>query len=59
MILQSETFAENCGWFTTLVSRKEQLETICRQLKQVEAVEVKTLEMGQGNKVSGIVVSRF
>ncbi len=59
MIIQSKQFAESCHWFTTLVSRNEHLDNIYRQLKQVGAAEIKTINMGQGNKMSRIVGWQF
>ena len=59
MILESKDFAKNCLWFTTLVSKSENLKRINQTLKEVEAVEVKTIEMGTGNKISRIVAWSF
>ena len=59
MINQSVRFRNNCLWFTTLVSKKENLETIYKFLKSVNAVEYKTIDMQQGQKVSRIVVWTF
>lgn len=59
MIVQSKQFAENCHWFTTLVSKSEHLANIYTTLKQVEAVDIQTINMGQGNKVSRIVAWTF
>lgn len=55
MIYQSAKFADNCLWFTTLVSKESNLKVIYKALKNVEAKDVRTLTMGQGNKVSRIV----
>jgi len=59
MIIQSREFASSVNWFTTLISKKNNLESACRNLKKVGAVEVNTLPMGQGNKVSRMVAWRF
>jgi 23S rRNA (adenine1618-N6)-methyltransferase len=42
-----------------LVSRKENLRELYTALKEEKAFYVKTLPMGQGNKVSRIVVWTF
>lgn len=55
MVYQSKEFAKACLWFSVLVSKQDNLENIYKALRNVGAVEVKTLEMGQGNKVSRIV----
>lgn len=59
MIFQSKKYATSCRWFTSLVSRKDNLESIYDTLKKVEATEVKTIPMGQGNKISRIVAWTF
>ena len=59
MIEESRFFAKNCNWFTTLVSKKSNLAFVYEKLKHIKAKEVKTIEMGQGNKVSRIVAWRF
>jgi 23S rRNA (adenine1618-N6)-methyltransferase len=59
MITQSEQFKNNCLWFTTLVSKKENLKDIYRALKKVNALKVKTVEMKQGQKVTRFVAWSF
>ena len=59
MILQSKDFSNQCFWFSTLVSKQSNLKSIYETLKKVEAVEVKTIVMGQGNKVSRLVAWTF
>lgn len=59
MIRQSRQFIEPCLWFSTLVSRQSNLKSAYEALKKAEAVEVKTIPMGQGNKISRIVAWTF
>lgn len=59
MIKESLAFSKNCFWFTTLVSKKENLPFIYKALKDVKAVEVKTIEMAHGQKISRIVAWTF
>jgi len=59
MIKQSAKRAKNCLWFSTLVSKKENLDVIYKVLKQVKALEVKTIEMKQGQKLTRIVAWTF
>ncbi len=59
MIKESKQFAESCIWFSTLVSKESNLKQVYFDLKKVEVTEVKTLEMGQGNKISRIVAWTF
>ncbi|RXG25466.1 23S rRNA (adenine(1618)-N(6))-methyltransferase RlmF [Leeuwenhoekiella marinoflava] len=59
MIRESTAFANNCLWFTTLVSKQENLKDIYKHLKRASAKHVKTIPMGTGNKVSRIVAWSF
>lgn len=58
-IRQSKKFGTNCFWFSTLVSKKENLNNVYNTLKNANVVKVKTIEMGQGNKISRIVAWTF
>lgn len=42
-------------WFTSLVSKKENLATLQAQLKTHPVAEVKIIEMAQGQKVSRFI----
>ncbi|HIP13530.1 MAG TPA: 23S rRNA (adenine(1618)-N(6))-methyltransferase RlmF [Arcobacter sp.] len=59
MIKQSEIYKNNSIWFTTLVSKKESLDTIYKELKKVNPTQIKTINMSQGNKQSRIVAWSF
>ncbi|RBP81972.1 23S rRNA m(6)A-1618 methyltransferase [Rhodobacter sp. 140A] len=52
MIEQSMTFADQCLWFTCLVSKKDNLKPLCRLLKKAKVAEFKVVEMAQGQKTS-------
>lgn len=59
MINESRLFAKQCVWFTTLVSKASNLPLVYRELKKVQAVTVKTVEMAQGQKQSRFVAWTF
>lgn len=59
MIAQSKKFADNCFWFSTLVSKESNLKSIFEALKKATVFEVKKIEMAQGNKKSRIVCWTF
>jgi 23S rRNA (adenine1618-N6)-methyltransferase len=59
MINESTLFATQCLWFTTLISKATTLPSVYRALKQVNALEVKTIEMKQGQKQSRVLAWRF
>ena len=56
MIEESILFKNNCGWFTTLVSKKTNLPIIESLLKKASVSDAMIMEMGQGQKVSRVVV---
>ena len=59
MIWESRKFAENCYWFSTLVSKQSNLHGIYKLLQKVEANLIKTIPMGTGNKATRIVAWTF
>ncbi len=59
MILESSQFKHSCLWFTTLISKQSNLQHAYNTLKQVQALEVKTIDMGQGNKISRLLAWTF
>ena len=59
MIRESQSFSNQCTWFTTLVSKKETLAGCYAALKQAHAKTVKTIEMVQGNKITRVLAWRF
>ena len=59
MIFESAKYPLQCFWFTTLVSKKENLSSLYKTLNKVSAVEVKTIAMAQGQKTSRILAWTF
>lgn len=58
MIKQSLDFKNQVGWFTCLISKKENLKNIYKQLNKL-SVTHKTINMQQGNKISRFVAWKF
>ena len=59
MIRQSKRFAQSCFWFSTLISKESNLKSLYGALDKSEAIEVKAIPMGHGNKISRIVAWTF
>ncbi|RXJ85663.1 23S rRNA (adenine(1618)-N(6))-methyltransferase RlmF [Arcobacter sp. CECT 8985] len=59
MIKQSKKYAKNCFWFSTIVSKKDNLRFIYDTLDYVKPMEYKTIQMKQGQKISRIVIWTF
>jgi len=58
-LYESSKFKTQCFWYSTLVSKKGNLESIYSSLEKLGATAVKTIPMHQGNKVSRIVAWTF
>jgi 23S rRNA (adenine1618-N6)-methyltransferase len=59
MINESKQFSSSCFWFSTLISKSSNLKSVYTALKQAKAIEVKTIPMAHGNKISRIVAWTF
>ena len=59
MIRQSKQFSTNCFWFSTLISKQAHVAPILEALKTAGVADIKTIEMGQGTKISRIVAWTF
>ena len=59
MIYESAKYPLQCLWFTTLVSKKDNLKSIYKTLNKVSAAEIKTIDMAQGQKISRLVAWTF
>ncbi len=59
MIKESKEFSQNCLWFTTLVSRKENLDFIYDALEDIDVLEYKTINMAHGQKISRVIAWTF
>ena len=54
-LYESSMFKTQCFWYTTLVSKKENVQSIYDSLNKLGATEIKTIPMHQGNKVTRVV----
>jgi len=59
IIKEGKAFSKQCGWFTSLVSKEENLKAIYRELKLVKAAEYGIIEMKQGTKNSRLIAWRY
>jgi len=59
MMTESKMFSTQCLWFTTLVSKKDNLPFALAQLQQLKAADVKVIDMHQGNKITRILAWTF
>jgi len=59
MVRESKQFADSCFWFSTLISKESNLTNVYDSLRKADPEDVKTIPMGQGNKISRIVAWTF
>ena len=59
MIRQSKHHADNVTWFTSLISKKENVRPLKVLLKKLGATSIKAISMGQGSKTSRILAWSF
>ena len=59
MVEQSVAFASQCLWFTSLVSKKDNLQPLHRILTNANVTDYKVVEMAQGQKTSRFIAWTF
>jgi len=59
MMNESKLFAKQCRWFTSLVSKSDNVKMAKKRLMKLEAKQVKVINMNQGNKVTRILAWSF
>jgi len=59
MIDESVNYKKNCLWFTSLVSKKDNLEALYKILEKQKPNQIKTIEMMQGQKQTRFIAWTF
>ncbi|MDN3663564.1 23S rRNA (adenine(1618)-N(6))-methyltransferase RlmF [Vibrio agarivorans] len=59
MAHESQFFAQQVGWFSSLISKKENVRWMCKCLEKAGAKEARVIEMSQGQKKSRFVAWTF
>lgn len=59
MVTESVNFAQQVGWFTSLVSKKENIAPLQKLLEQKGAKQIKVKVMSQGQKISHMLAWSF
>ena len=59
MIKESKQFGSQCRWFTTLVSKSDNITPAKKILNDLDVVDTRVIEMHQGNKVTRILAWTF
>jgi 23S rRNA (adenine1618-N6)-methyltransferase len=58
-LYESSLYKSSCIWFTSLVSKKENVKSMYDSLKKLKATKIKTIDMQLGNKITRIVAWSF
>lgn len=59
LIRESHFFATQCRWFTSLISKINNVQPAKKLLKKLGATEIREIEMVQGNKITRILAWTF
>lgn len=59
MMKESKRFGSQCRWFTSLISKADNVKPAKKLLRQLEATDIKEIEMKQGNKITRILAWTF
>lgn len=58
-LYESSLFKQQCFWYTTLVSKKENVKSMYTSLQKLGATAIKTIQIQLGNKITRIVAWTF
>jgi 23S rRNA (adenine1618-N6)-methyltransferase len=59
LIKESQLFSTQCRWFTSLISKIENVKPAKKLLKKLGAIDIREIEMVQGNKITRILAWTF
>jgi 23S rRNA (adenine1618-N6)-methyltransferase len=59
LIKESQLFSAQCRWFTSLVSKIDNVKPAKKLLHKLGAIDIREIEMAQGNKITRILAWTF
>lgn len=59
LIKESQLFSTQCRWFTSLVSKIDNVKPAKKMLHKLGAIDIREIEMAQGNKITRIIAWTF
>lgn len=59
MIDESRLYHDKCRWFTSLVSKEDNLKPLSQQLNSLKIAGYRVIEMQQGNKITRVLAWRY
>jgi 23S rRNA (adenine1618-N6)-methyltransferase len=59
MVRESQVYSSQCRWFTSLVSKSDNVRPLKKLMRKVGAVDIREIEMKQGNKIARVLAWTF
>jgi len=59
LIKESQVYSTQCRWFTSLVSKADNVKPAKKLIRKLGAVDVREIEMKQGNKITRVLAWTF
>ncbi|WP_141440991.1 23S rRNA (adenine(1618)-N(6))-methyltransferase RlmF [Vreelandella titanicae] len=59
LIRESQVYATQCRWFSSLVSKADNVKPAKKLIRKLGAVDIREIEMKQGNKVTRVLAWTF
>ncbi len=59
LIRESQVYATQCRWFSSLVSKADNVKPAKKLIRKLGAVDIREIEMKQGNKITRILAWTF
>jgi 23S rRNA (adenine1618-N6)-methyltransferase len=59
LIKESQVFSDQCCWFTSLVSKIDNVKPAKKLIRKLGATDIREIEMKQGNKITRILAWTF
>ncbi|WP_404418326.1 23S rRNA (adenine(1618)-N(6))-methyltransferase RlmF [Marinospirillum sp.] len=59
MVRESQVYSTQCRWFTSLVSKADNVKPIKKLIRKLGALDLREIEMKQGNKITRVLAWSF
>lgn len=59
LIRESQAYSTQCRWFTSLVSKADNVKPAKKLIRKLGAVDIREIEMKQGNKITRVLAWTF
>ncbi|MBW7470866.1 23S rRNA (adenine(1618)-N(6))-methyltransferase RlmF [Marinobacter sp. F4218] len=59
LIKESQVYSTQCRWFTSLVSKADNVKPAKKLIRKLGAVDIREIEMKQGNKITRVLAWTF